>query len=319
MKNIFSEQKKLQLVDQFAQNRTHPKYLANLWKNKIPPSSIVYYAGKKIEWLWDWEKDKERMNPEYIGKTVIHTMDDDGYRIYPDYIPKSDKKLFCFGCSQTFGQSSMDNETWPYILAQKLGYWNVKNYGIGAGSIEAIARTCYQVINSLDKSEYPDLIYVVIPDPLRTEYIGNVIEHGKDSLYNWHICLRTYLHLKDLLDKEKVSDEHDSIKGKIYSYCKYTSRVHSFFEAVQHFRFLQETLNSTGIQWYWYSWQLAYCKFSKEDIINFFGDNTILDERGLKLIRLPDKEKNKYARDNCHYGSAYSNIISDEFLKLYKP
>lgn len=319
MKNIFYEQQQLELVDQFSQNKTNPNYLANLWKNKIPPSSMPHYAGQKVEWFWGWEKDREKMNPEYIGKTVIHTFDEDGYRIYPDYIPKSNKKIFCFGCSQTFGHSAMDHETWPYMLAQKLGYWNVKNYGIGAGSIEAIARTCYQVINSLNKSEYPDLVYVLLPDPLRTEYIGNVVEQGKYSLYDRHICLRGYLNLKEISDRENISDYHDSIKGKIYSYCKYTSRVHSFFEAIQHFRFLQETLNSTGIQWYWYSWQLAYSKFSKEDIINFFGDNTIFDEHGLKFIYLPNGEKNKFARDNAHYGSAYNNMLSDEFLKLYKP
>lgn len=315
MKNIYLDQSNARLINALSSNSI-PTKLANLWVNEIPPSSTIHHANKQLEWFA--EDEKTRINPEYIDRKVIHTMDEYGYRIYPNYHPTSNKNLFCFGCSETYGFSASDEETWPYLLAKKLGNWKVKNYGICAGSMEAIARTCYQVINSIKKEEYPDVIYVLIPDPLRGEYIGNCDTKNGASILHRQICLRAYEGLGDILNKINVDNIHDTIEGKNYSYCKYTSRVHSFFETVQNFRFMQEFLISTNIQWYWYSWSSTYCKFTKQDIIDFFGENTIFDEYGLKFLSKNNNSKNMKARDNRHAGFGYHDILSDEFCKLYK-
>jgi hypothetical protein len=292
------------------------------WRNGVIQEattwpSAVREVGRVVEWFQ--QEDKTKDNPEYANVRVLQTLDENGYRVYPNYVPSSDKSVYCFGCSETFGFSALDEETWPYLLAKKLGNWKVKNYGICGGSFECITSTCMQVIESLKKEEYPNAIYLLFPDPLRTRYIGNVEdEFGRDHLGYKHTIPSTYTSKMDALIKEDLKTEKYSIKGKSYIYYNYTSAAHSFFEAVQHFKFLEEIMEPTGIQWYWHSWALPYAKFSKEEILRYFNGNTMFDGDGLKIISRDNEIPRIKARDNIHGGFGYTDPLTDELVKLYK-
>lgn len=304
-----------------SKNFQHDSHIKKFWRNGTIQEATTWPTSRENNGVVEWfsHENKEKINPEYANIRVLQTMDEHGYRIYPNYIPTSNKSVYCFGCSETFGFSALDEETWPYLLAKKLGNWKVKNYGICGGSFECITSTCMQVIESLKKEEYPDAIYFLFPDPLRTRYIGNVENvYGKDHLGYKHTILGTYKDKTDALIREDIKTEKYSIKGKSYVYYNYTSAAHSFFEAVQHFKFLEEILASTGIQWYWYVWPLGYAKFSKDEILKYFNGNTMFDGDSLKIIPRNNEIPRIKARDDVHGGLGYTDPLTDELVKLYK-
>lgn len=318
MKDIYLEQtEKSNLLNLVKREIILDDLVRKCWKKVMAPSNIYHNRNKSVEWL---DNDEKLIyNPRFDNIKVIHNMDENGYRIYPDYFPTSNKTVFCFGCSETFGWTTPENETWPYLLARKLGNWNVKNYGLPGGSMESIARTCFQIINSLKKEQYPEAIYFLLPDCYRSEYIGNFLDKcGVDKIGHrtFVLAAERFFDKNKITEKNQIENEHVATAGKVISYYKYTSKVHSFFETVKYFRYIQETLISKGIQWYWYTWAVPYCKFSREDIIYFFGDNTILDENGLIMIN--EDEKTARGRDNIHRAIGYHDPLTDELVKLYK-
>ncbi len=294
-------------------------FFKNIWARGTHPESITYkkFANSTENYLTG--ENKNYVNPAYKNTEIVYSFDQYGFRHYPNYKPTSNKKVFCYGCSMTFGFSTPDEHNWVYLLANKLGSWQVKNYGIPAAGASQIARTCYQSITMLDKKDYPDAVYIFLPDLFRTEYIGSIGTKPINFLINLH--LGRYPTLNDLINAKKdfEVDTHNyknpEIYEKILNYYKYTSGVHSFFETVRSLALIKETLESRNIPWFWYTWSNSICTLKKETIESFLGSNTLFDGDGLLMIELTEERK---GRDGTHVGLEYSDELSNHFLDLYK-
>ena len=74
--------------------------------------------------------------------------------------------IACFGCSNTVGVGLPWEETWPYLLKQKLNSkYNVKNYGQGGGSCDLISRLVYNYL----LTNKPKIICCLLPSINRSE------------------------------------------------------------------------------------------------------------------------------------------------------
>ena len=284
----------------------------SIWYDAMPTNRAnSLSANKTIPWL-SYE-NRKTINPDYKDTIISYALDDKGFRLYPNYTPTSDKLLHCYGCSYTFGFSVPDEDSWPLLLAQKLGNWKVKNYGMPGEGAWAIARSCYQVISSLKKENYPDVVYIMFPEPHREECIGNR-EYAASCyplVYN-NKEVPTLNDLKSILNVNE-KDIHTSRDQKKIFYYDYVSLIYCFFETVTAYKFIEEFLASKNIQWYWYSWSWIYPKLDKNIITEFLGNNTILDEFGVKNILKKTK-----GRDMTHVGRNYYVEIADNFAKLYE-
>lgn len=87
---------------------------------KHPSASVAHRSVKYDDVLFD----------------VRYTFDEKGHRILPRAEPNPKADLFLFGCSFTFGEGLENDETWPWLLATRLGsQWQLINYatsGFGA-------------------------------------------------------------------------------------------------------------------------------------------------------------------------------------------
>ena len=283
-----------------------------VWNGK--PFSKTYrpYANTTLKYLAGERKDY--INPDYKDIDITYTFDENGYRKYPNYKPTSSKKVFTYGCSMTFGFSQPDEHTWPLLLANKLGNWQLSNYGTPGIGADEIARICYQSITSLSKEEYPDAVFVYLPDIFRTEYIGNQNKHIEHYAIN--LVSHKYPTLQSI--KEAVLRETDSFKKSILHkaqlYYEYTNAIDSFLTTVNSFKLIKETLDSRNIPWFWHTWGHVFFPLKKNVITKFLGDNTLFEEDNLKILYY----ENSRGRDGSHMGLKYTDSLAELFLDLYK-
>jgi len=279
----------------------HETMLSNVWARNTLPEGFtdkIFYKNMQTERL---SFEGSPVTPEYLNTKITYSFNNNGFRLYSSYIPERTQSLYAFGCSYTFGVSLPEEHTWPYILANKLGKWNVKNYGMGGGGISTIARVCYQVITTLQGNELPDLVVVFLPTIFRMEYAGNV----DNVLYYKRLYKASY-------------EEHPTINsdryGKERSFFNYSSSMHCFFDAVTSFILLKETLKSKNIKWFWYTWDHPLYKLDKELISMFLDDNSSFVNNKLEKIQI-SKDK---ARDGTHAGLPYMTNIANLFYNLCK-
>jgi len=312
MKNGFEEMvEKNSIVNKINALKLNSKTIHRIWSKEYYPYSRrgLDYAGTTLEMMGSEEKRMEEFNSLYKDVKILYNFDENGYRNYPNYISKNTKKIYCFGCSNTFGTGLPDEYTWPYLLAQKFGDCQFKNFGSGGDGIGAIIRTAWQIINQIPPDQYPDAVYFLFPDFFRAEYIGNVGE----SVIERNMLPLSFWSADEIYLQYELNDEknfHLSSHSKLYTYYKYTSCIHSFFEFIENFKFIDEFLKGKKIKWYWYSWYNLMFQLNKREVLSFFNDNTILCDSGLKMI-----EKD-FARDNVHCGYEYNKSLAEEFYKL---
>jgi hypothetical protein len=310
MKNGFKEMMEtISIINKIPTLESKSDTIHRIWSKEHYPYSrrSLCYANKTIEGFPTEYKTPK--NPEYDDIKISYTFDENGYRKYPNYISENNKKIYCFGCSNTFGTGLPDEYTWPLLLAKNFDNCQFKNFGAGGDSIDGIVRTAWQIISQTPKDEYPDSIYFLFPDFFRSEYIGNVgekiIETSILPLTSW-TAEEIYIQ-RELWDEKNF---HLSPYSKFYSHYKYTSCIHSFFEFIENFKFIDEFLNGRNIKWYWYSWYNLMFQLNKKQLLTFFKDNTILCDSGLKII---NKDS---ARDSRHLGYGYNKSLANEFYKL---
>jgi len=271
-------------------------HMEKIWSKQFPVSkSGIGYSDSNIQ-----------------RDGVHYTFDQNGFRLYPNYQPRSSKKVFCFGCENTFGRSMSDEDTWPLLLAKELGGWNVKNFGCEGDSVESIARTCYQVIEAIETEEYPDAVFILLPDFFREEYNGNM----EDRIIQMNINLLDHqIPLEALKSKLGVNTEnmHDIDYAKITSYYDYTSSVFGFYSIAEPCKLIEQTLLEKNIKWFWYSYFPLYYKVEKKIISNYIGSNTLLGEEhmtnifGKETITVLSKEEHKLLSQN--FSNLYENSI----------
>ena len=285
-------------------------YFGNMWSGVLPVNqSYLNYAGKTLDWAHG--ENKNNLNPVYKDKKIVYTIGDRGFRTYPEYKPTSSKKIYTFGCSMTFGQSAPDEHTWPMLLAEKLGSWNVHNFGVPAAGAGEISRICYQTIVNSKKEDYPDAVFILFPETFRTEYIGNNVKSPFKFSVNLHMGKYP---TKESLQLAKVEGPMETFrKSKELAYYEYTGALHSFFEVVRSFKLIQEILTSRNIPWFWYTWYPPMLSLKRKTIETYFSTyNTLLDETGFIIF---DRDG---GRDNTHAGFNYNNRLAEEFAQLYK-
>jgi hypothetical protein len=277
--------------------------LSKLWTPSIPFSySLDQHKNTVVERL---RTEKDVVTPEYKGVKILYTIDENGYRNYPDLNRDSKKKIFCFGCSYTFGYSIPDNHTWPYQLGKMFGEdYDVKNYGMPGSSIGFSARTFYQIINNTRAEDYPEAVFFLFPDPFRTFYIS----HLEKTILGQHHNLKLYV--------TKNYDEYKKDKKHEYSQHHYakSSVVDSFFRFVKYYNFIKEIANNRGIPWYWYTWYPYYLKINKSIYEKYIDlSNTYTNDVGIVPI-----EFFGYGRDGTHWNGKTNEQVAEIFYKLRK-
>jgi len=290
------------------------KIISTIWDPKMFPLASTDGLKNKNKQIERLTHEGPAVTPAYLNTKILYTFGENCFREYPNYKPENSCKLFTFGCSFTFGVSIPDEHTWPYLLANKLGKWNLKNYGVGGAGVDTIARLCYQTINTLKKEDYPDLVVFDFPMIFRKEYVGNINDNLITKLTTFNSSKE--FDIKAAINgRYKYVDYHDDPKSKDIQYYDYTSCMHSFYEMVTAFTLIKETLESRNIKWMWYIWDGTFFKLKKETIEKFFTSNTMLEDEGLKIIKV---RKDDRARDGTHAGLSYMNELAEAYYNLYK-
>ena len=127
--------------------------------------------------------------------SVEYKFNDYGYRASFDYEPLLDsEKIVCIGCSFTEGVGLYENETWPYILSQKIGLPYL-NLGLAGGSQGYVMWQIMNVIKNIQSKN----IFVLLPPSGRVFELTDTTFENKQS---WDIETpnTTYSNLYDLND-----------------------------------------------------------------------------------------------------------------------
>ena len=110
---------------------------------------------------------------------VEYKFNDFGYRSSTNYRDLlKQRKIVCLGCSFTEGVGLDEDETWPYLLSQKIGL-PFFNLGMVCGSQGYIM---WQIQNVLDKIQ-TDNIFVLKPPPGR---IFELRDDSFDNIQSWN-------------------------------------------------------------------------------------------------------------------------------------
>lgn len=297
-------------------------FYRELWTEIYP---VQYYLGHNTILSKLPNEDLSNINPAYKDVDIKYYINSKGYRYYPDKSVKKNKKAFCFGCSFTLGHGLPDNETWPYILGEKLGEeWSIENYGKSGASFEEITRIFYQVIKNTPADQMPDAVFFLFPELTRRSYIGNiedtpvhagiVFEQNPEATHQAELkALRenTVDGITTLFGRQ-CKYEDAVVRVKMYAY---TSAINSFFNNVSCFNIIRETCTRYNIPWSWYSWSYTYWNLSKEVIAEFMDvNNTVVDDNGLK----PVEYKEGRSRDNTHCNGYVCEQFADILYKGLK-
>ena len=127
--------------------------------------------------------------------SVEYKFNDYGYRASFDYEPLLDsEKIVCIGCSFTEGVGLYENETWPYILSQKIGLPYL-NLGLAGGSQGYVMWQIMNVIKNIQSKN----IFVLSPPSGRVFELTDTTFENKQS---WDIETpnTTYSNLYNLND-----------------------------------------------------------------------------------------------------------------------
>lgn len=282
--------------------------LFNCWSDELTESFSGLPKNSSVKMLTGEaqkiKNDPKAFNPAYENVDITYTFDSRGFRIYPDLDQERPKKLFCFGCSYTFGHGLPDYETWPYMLSKKLGDdWCVKNYGVHGASFELISMLFYEVMKS--EAQRPDYVCFIFPDPFRRFYVGNNrIQAQRINLYSVRQDM-TYLKYKETMQNKKYQEHF-----------LHTSIVHSFYKSVKCFSLIKKVANNYGVNWRWHTWSPFFWQLPVGCIDTYF-DSTTTKMCPVGLQPIP-KTTDRSCRDRSHWGRITNENISSMFLNLHR-
>ena len=124
-----------------------------------------------------------------MSKSVVYDFNDFGYRANHDYGPiLNENKIVCIGCSFTEGVGLYIEETWPYILSQKLNkpYIQLSIAGASAGYV------MWQLKNVIENIQTEN-IYVFNPPFGR---VFELTDKWFDNQNSWEYESRNEKHLQ---------------------------------------------------------------------------------------------------------------------------
>lgn len=258
----------------------------------------------------DWHPRENEKN--VIDKKVIYSINEHGFRKYPQLNNNSSKKIFCFGCDLTFGIGLSDDETWPYILSQKIGVdFTAANFGIEKSSLEYNAMCYYQMMQVLSKEEYPSAVFFLVSNPYRRFYIGN-FENEEPMAFHLDIPI-----LKENTYENMVKSliEGDEIHEKKINYYAYTSVLSEFYNLINRLNFIDQISKNRNIPWFWYGVGDFYEKIPQDIFKKYFDIVNYPEENG-KMI--PINKSTDTNRDGSSWGKSTNEEIASRFKNLYE-
>ena len=145
--------------------------------NVPPHHTAQLQAGQSLEWMPTDSKaryDENLKDPLFVAiahqngwtnnSSITYDINSQGFR-GKDFDP-SVKNILTLGCSFTIGVGLRENETWPYILGEKLAL-PVHNIAGGGWSCDTLFRLSRYWIPEL----HPDLVVMLAPSSARLELI----------------------------------------------------------------------------------------------------------------------------------------------------
>lgn len=297
-------------------------------KNQIPLPMVEKAKPNDVkQWYFfdNEERFKKNPHPKYL-KGFDYRFNNYGYRC-DDFDLENDKyKILTIGCSVSFGFGLPYEETYAYLLCDRLSRKyniSIKNYNlshIGEG-MDYIARTLFQTIDIIK----PDYVILLFPDINRLEYyddkntkpISYTLSTLIDELHNKHFD-------KNLKNRNKKIDDVFLTLMENENYC--------FFNFVKNFNFINEILKNRNIKWFWASWakpsNIEIKDFTSEDFHSLYLkyisnlkkyidlDNTdyskdFVQKMLTELKIKPYHDKDLLARDWLHPGFEFNQFFAN--------
>lgn len=193
------------------------------------------------------ENFEKRPHPKYLNG-FDYKFNNYGYRCN-DFDLKNDKyKILTIGCSVSFGFGLPYEETYAYMLCDKLSKKyniNIKNYNLShiGESMDYIARTLFQTIDIIK----PNYVVLLFPNNSRLEYYEE--KDAKPISYSLSMLIDE-LH-KEYFDK-KLKNRNIKIDDVFLKLLE--NKNYCFFNFVKNFNFINEILKNRNIKWFWSSW-----------------------------------------------------------------
>lgn len=269
-------------------------------------------SGKEHSNAWTKRHPKSKVGLPHTNSTMFdgikYTYDENGFRTYPDYSPSTEKTVFCFGCENTFGKFLSDEDTWPLLVAKGLGNWKVKNFGCDGASIDSISRMCYQVMESINENEKPDVVFFLLPDFFREEYIGNINKSVIDLDLKLLDNPAPLVELKNLLGVTP-DNIHSLNEAKLTSFYEYTTANYGFFTTGESMKLVEQCLLQKNIKWFWYSYFELFFVIHRKLLTNYIGPNSLYEND--YLVNIFGDESPKLVKED-------QLSVSNMFLNLYE-
>jgi len=261
---------------------------------------------------------KDRSNARFANLAQKHNLLDTGYinfdkkgfRVYNKN--NLEKKIFCYGCSNTFGMGIKDEETWPFKLGLLLNA-TPSNYGILGASIDKITWTIYNSLSQAHRENtVPDSFYVLFPDIFRSEYFNEAecdnnkfksltFSYGEDIDYEFSSQFNVILN-RSLLEAAKNNIHHVHFSQLTILNC-----IMSF---IKNFKFIETIASLYNIKWFWSTWDPIFLSLREQTIYDLLNNKTFISDKNRDILI---KMFNNKASDNIHIGSNYCDFISKQF------
>lgn len=295
LKNIWSGSVSLQNVHTDSKQRSNAKIIRLMQKNNL-------YSAMPLN-------EKKYQYP-LTGDIIL---DDNGFRVYNS--DSHDKKVLCFGCSNTFGIGISDINTWPYKLGECLNA-SPFNYGINGTSIDRITWTIYNSLTECNRNNsLPDSFYVLFPDIFRCEYFNESEE--KDNRcnrlifsYGSDINFEFYSEFNKLLDKPLLSAIRNNIHHVHFSQLTIMNCMLSF---MKNFKFIETIASLYNVKWFWSTWDPVFLGLKPQTIYDLFNCNTFITDKNNETSIKMFKDK---ASDNIHISETQCDFIAKQFASL---
>jgi len=270
------------------------------WVNEPCNFDLMLFKNKTSKFLFDYEEDYYNKNiandpsNRYYSKDFSYTLNKNAFRSYN--IPEKSEKIFCYGCSNTFGFGLADDETWPYLLSSRFNFeLHPHNYGLIGGSADTISRLIYQTISN----EKPKAVFILFPGMYRKEYVTD-----DSRVINFNVATAN-----GKTHNNSRNSYYDSCREQYSCYLKITNPNESFFNFVKNFKFIESLLKDIPLIWG------TTCKTLSQshDILSKYLNITNMIDTS-KFNDIP----NNFARDGEHYSYNYNEWVADRFYELYK-
>lgn len=153
-----------------------------IWRKEMRQLNSIWHPDDSKE---NWLNNKERLPDRYQNKEAVsYIYNSTGYRGGKEILDYKGDYLVSFGCSNTEGLGINYEETYSYLLAEKLGV-DVMNLGIAGSSIEFVATNIVQFAKLIceRKLRAPKYVTVQWPGCYRKTFTEMLL-HGEYYILN---------------------------------------------------------------------------------------------------------------------------------------